>query len=258
MITRTRLSLAVVASAALALSACSLTGGDQADQPATPSVAVSTPKAPSSDPTGQVSSSEPTSDDSSSDDASSDDSSSDDASSDEPSDEASSAAPTGDPNFKQTAPGTKLKFGQEAQVTHGSTTRKGNIIIKPTKVTKGSFADIAKIKGSEKYKDYTPHYVSITVTAGDDSAAALKYTGPNVAMKPFTPDLKGLGTVNVIGKFDKCETENFDKDPKKGESFETCIIVMAKTGEKVGGIAYAPAASDYSSVNGKPILWVQS
>ena len=245
MITRARLSLAVVASAALALSSCSLAGGDKAEEGPSTSVAVSTPAAPSSEPSDGATSTEPSDDASPSEEASDD---SDD----------SSTAPTGDPNFKQTAPGTKLTFGQEAQVTHGSTSRKGNITIKPTKVTKGSFADLSDIKGSEKYADYTPYYVAITVTAADDSAAALEYSGPNAVMKPFTPELIGLTTVNVMGKFDKCETENFEKAPKKGDSFETCIITMVKTGETFGGIAYAPAGTDYSSVNGKPIFWMQS
>ncbi|MGJ6979613.1 hypothetical protein ACSDQ9_03655 [Aestuariimicrobium soli] len=243
-----RVAAGVVAVSTLALSSCSLIGGTQQGAEGTPSVAVTTPQQPteessSSEPSDEATSSEPT----------------DEATSAEPSDEASSSEPTSSQptgTFKQTAPGTKLKFGQEAMVTYGtSEERRGNIIIKPTSITKGSFADLAKIKNSEKYKDYTPYYIKVTVTAADDSAAKLKYSGPGVVMKPFTPKVTGLGTLTIIGRFDKCENESFEGSPKAGDSYETCIIAMAKAGESAAGIAYAPAGGAYSSINGKPIFW---
>ncbi|WP_157074901.1 hypothetical protein [Janibacter limosus] len=149
------------------------------------------------------------------------------------------AAPAG-----LTDPGTELAIGKPATIPQGDDG--ATVTVTVTEITKGSSADLAKLKDADKYKDYTPVYVQYKMT-GTDSSTEL---GGDILddVDPILADGRKASTLILIGTspFKKCDRNSIPKDFGPGDTETTCQVAMVASGQEVTGAQYAPYEGDYS------------
>lgn len=174
------------------------------------------------------------------DDADSDDDSTDDDSDDQGSD-------------SLTAPGTELKVGDTATIPQGD--EGGSVKVTVSKITKGSFSDLAHLEDADEYKDYTPVYVEYTIT-GTANSGSLEYKMLD-GFRPVLSDGRRAGSLVIVGtqSFDKCDANSIPKGFGEGDTVTDCDIAMLASGQELGGAEFAPYDGEYSDA-GK-VVWKQ-
>lgn len=149
------------------------------------------------------------------------------------------AAPAG-----LTDPGTELAIGKSATIPQGDDG--ATVTVTVTEITKGSSADLSKLKDADKYKDYTPVYVQYEM-AGTDSSSEL---GGDILddVDPILADGRKASTLILIGTspFKQCDRNSIPKDFGPGDTETTCQVAMVASGQEVAGAQYAPYEGDYS------------
>lgn len=241
MTTRRMRAASLLAVAALGLSAC----GGSDDETTTEETSSSSEASQADESAAEGEDAE--AEDTESDDAESDDAESDDAAdADESGDDAAASE-------ELTEPGTELKVGDTGTVPQGDDG--SAITLTVAKITKGSAADLEKLKDADKYKDYTPVYVEYTMT-GTDSSSEL---GGDILddVDPITSDGAKAQTLVIIGTspFEKCDANSIPDDFGPGDTETTCQVAMLSAGQEVGGAQYAPYDGDYAD-DGK-VVWKQ-
>lgn len=220
--TSRRMSAAgLLAVAALALTACGGSDGDTTTTSTTSSAtSESTQSETSSDEATETEETEPTE---SEDDAEGED----------------GAAPAG-----LSEPGTELAVGDTATIPQGDDG--ATIGLKVTEITKGSSADLSKLKDADKYKDYTPVYVQYEMS-GTDSSSEL---GGDILddVDPILADGRKASTLILIGTspFEKCDSNSIPDDFGPGDTETTCQVAMVSSGQEVSGAQYSPYEGDYA------------
>lgn len=250
--TRTRSAGAVAALAALALglSACTITVDTKKD-PAPVESSSSTPsQTPEETPSTESSPS--------------------DTPSETPSETSAAPAadPKGGPSVEQMTPaGTNLKIGQTGKI-FVQTGKPGKdyydkqlFDVKVTSIEKGSFADLAGLKNSDKYKGYVPYYIHSEVTL-KQTLNPIK-TSVSWTHTSFKGTLAGgspAGSLIIFGGFDKCP---YSKSFRAiGDTQVDCQIALAPTGTAVTGVSYTGNSSNYLSYDlnpyrDKPLVWTK-
>lgn len=154
----------------------------------------------------------------------------------------SAAAPAGESAAAEyTKQGTKLKIGEKATVPIKSQKNTGAIGVTVTGIDKGVEADLAPLKLGDRAKGMTPYYIQVKVT--NESGTDLSYSSLGLMNGLLADGTKGPH-VTVIGKFEKCDSENADKTfTTKGASYTSCVLALAPAGAEVKGASYS--ASTY-------------
>lgn len=141
-------------------------------------------------------------------------------------------------------PGTELSVGDPATIPQGDDG--ATIGVKVTEITKGSSADLSKLKDADKYKDYTPVYVQYELS-GTDSSSEL---GGDILddVDPILADGRKASTLVIIGTspFKKCDSNSIPKDFSPGDTETTCQVAMVSSGQEVSGAQYSPYEGDYA------------
>lgn len=192
-------------------------------------------------------------DDSTDDDNGGDDST-DDSNTDDDSTDVSEESDSGDQGSESlTAPGTELKVGDTATIPQGK--EGGTVTVTVSKITKGTFSDLAHLKDADEYKDYTPVYVEYTIK-GTANSNSLEYKMLD-GFRPVLTDGRRAGSLVIIGsqKFDKCDPNSFPKGFGEGDTVTDCDIAMLADGQELGGAEFAPYEGDYAD-DGK-VVWKQ-
>lgn len=148
-----------------------------------------------------------------------------------------------------TAPGTQLKVGDKATVPQGD--EGGTVQVTVSKITEGSFADLAHLEDADEYAGYTPYYVEYTIT-GTDSSSVLEYSLLD-DVHPITSDGNRAGSLVVLGTFDKCDPNSFPKGFGPGDTVTDCDIAMLSEGQELGGAMFQQFEGDYTDAN--RIVW---
>ena len=217
----------LMAVAALALTACG--GSDDTTTTSTTSSATSesTQSDTSSDDATETEETEPT------------ESESEDAESEDDAEGEDGAAPAG-----LAEPGTELSVGDTATIPQGDDG--ATIGLKVTEITKGSSADLSKLKDADKYKEYTPVYVQYEMS-GTDSSSEL---GGDILddVDPILADGRKASTLILIGTspFEKCDSNSIPDDFGPGDTETTCQVAMVSSGQEVSGAQYSPYEGDYA------------
>lgn len=143
-----------------------------------------------------------------------------------------------------TDPGTELAIGETATLPQGE--GGATVTVAVTKVTKGSSADLAKLKDASKYAEYTPVYVQYEMT-GTDSSNEL---GGDLLddVDPILADGSKASTLAIIGTspFKKCDRNSIPEDFGPGDTETTCQVAMVRSGQEVTGAQFAPYEGDYA------------
>ena len=154
-------------------------------------------------------------------------------------DEGADAAPAG-----LSEPGTELSVGDTATIPQGDDG--ATIGLKVTEITKGSSADLSKLKDADKYKEYTPVYVQYEMS-GTDSSSEL---GGDILddVDPILADGRKASTLILIGTspFEKCDSNSIPDDFGPGDTETTCQVAMVSSGQEVSGAQYSPYEGDYA------------
>ena len=158
--------------------------------------------------------------------------------------EGSETSPDADAPAELTAPGTELAIGKTATIPQGD--EGGNVTVTVTKITKGSSADLSKLKDADKYQGFTPVYVQYEMT-GTDSSADL---GGDVLedVDPILTDGRKASTLIIIGTspFAKCDANSIPKEFGPGDAETTCQVAMVTPDQEVAGAQFAPYEGDYA------------
>ena len=153
--------------------------------------------------------------------------------------EGADAAPAG-----LSEPGTELSVGDTATIPQGDDG--ATIGLKVTEITKGSSADLSKLKDADKYKEYTPVYVQYEMS-GTDSSSEL---GGDILddVDPILADGRKASTLILIGTspFEKCDSNSIPDDFGPGDTETTCQVAMVSSGQEVSGAQYSPYEGDYA------------
>ncbi|MBB1155605.1 hypothetical protein [Amycolatopsis dendrobii] len=154
----------------------------------------------------------------------------------------SAAAPAGESaSAEYTKQGTKLKIGEKAVVPFKSKNNTGAVGVTVTGIDKGVEADLAPLKLGDRAKGMTPYYIQVKVT--NETGTDFAYASLGLMNGLLADGTKGPH-VTVIGKFEKCDSENADKTfTTKGASFTSCVLALAPAGAEVKGASYS--ASTY-------------
>ncbi len=152
-----------------------------------------------------------------------------------------------------TAPGTELKVGDTATIPQGD--EGGTVSVTVSKITEGTFSDLAHLKDADEYKDYTPVYVEYTIT-GTANSSSLEYSMLD-GFRPVLTDGRRAGSLVIVGtqSFDKCDANSFPKGFGEGDTVTDCDIAMLASGQELGGAEFAPYDGEYSD-DGK-VVWKQ-
>lgn len=141
-------------------------------------------------------------------------------------------------------PGTELSVGDTATIPQGDDG--ATIGLKVTEITKGSSADLSKLKDADKYKEYTPVYVQYEMS-GTDSSSGL---GGDILddVDPILADGRKASTLILIGTspFEKCDSNSIPDDFGPGDTETTCQVAMVSSGQEVSGAQYSPYEGDYA------------
>lgn len=152
-----------------------------------------------------------------------------------------------------TAPGTTLKVGDTATIPQGD--EGGTVQVTVSKITEGSYADLANLKDADDYKDYTPVYVEYTIT-GTENSSVLEYSILD-DVDPITQDGNKAGSLVIFSgggqSFDKCDTNSFPKDFGPGQTVKDCDIAMLADGQELGGAMFQQFEGEYAEAN--KITW---
>ena len=159
----------------------------------------------------------------------------------------------GEGSTSLTSPGTTLKVGDQATIPQGD--EGGTVQVTVSKITEGSFADLANLKDADDYKDYTPVYVEYTIT-GTENSSVLEYSVLD-DVDPITSDGNKAGSLVVFSSggasFDKCDTESIPKDFGPGDTVKDCDIAMLAEGQELGGAMFQQFEGQYADAN--KIVW---
>ncbi|KRE35050.1 hypothetical protein ASG73_17055 [Janibacter sp. Soil728] len=225
--TSRRMSIAgLLTGAALALSACGGSGADTTTTDTSSTSTSSTSEASASESAGTTTSTTET-----------------------PTEESTASASDGDAEGGDapaglTDPGTELAIGKTATLPQGKDD--ATVTVAVTKITKGSSADLAKLKDASKYAEYTPVYVQYEMT-GTDSSSEL---GGDLLddVDPILANGSKASTLAIIGTspFTKCDRNSIPEDFAPGDTETTCQVAMVRSGQEVTGAQYAPYEGDYS------------
>lgn len=231
--TSRRMSAAgLLAVAALALTACGGSDEDTTTTSTTSSTSESTQSETSSDDATETEETEPA-------ETESEDEESDDTESEDDAEGDDDAAPAG-----LSEPGTELSVGDTATIPQGDDG--ATIGLKVTEITKGSSADLSKLKDADKYKEYTPVYVQYEMS-GTDSSSEL---GGDILddVDPILADGRKASTLILIGTspFEKCDSNSIPDDFGPGDTETTCQVAMVSSGQEVSGAQYSPYEGDYA------------
>ncbi|MFD2468457.1 hypothetical protein [Amycolatopsis silviterrae] len=136
-----------------------------------------------------------------------------------------------------TKQGTKLKIGEKAVVPFKSKSNTGALGVTVTGIDKGVEADLAPLKLGDRAKGMTPYYIQVKVT--NETGSDFAYASLGLMNGLLADGTKGPH-VTVIGKFEKCDSENADKTfTTKGASFTSCVLALAPSGAEVKGASYS-------------------
>ncbi|MBS4753471.1 hypothetical protein KG112_11720 [Nocardioides sp. zg-ZUI104] len=161
------------------------------------------------------------------------------------------AAPAGD----VTAPGTELAIGEPAVVPFTSgTDSSGTVEVTITEIKKGSADDLKPLNLGDRAAGLVPYYIQVNVK-GVSGSETLAHTSINESIEGALPDGSRAQTLSIIGTFEPCDNVSFPGEFADGTSYTTCVPYLAQESTEVSSARYAQRDSEYSSYDGKPVVW---
>jgi hypothetical protein len=135
-----------------------------------------------------------------------------------------------------TANGTKLKYGQTAQVgfSYGTGATTGPYALTVT-VKKGKISDLSNFDLDAQSKLGVPFYVTEVVKNGGKTAGKVTGWGGALTVKNAAGD--EIDSITLLGDFPTCEGNPPDS-LAPGKQFTECDVYVAPSGQSVASVAF--------------------
>ena len=163
-----------------------------------------------------------------------------------------------------TAPGTKLGFGQQANVgwvppsrysgAGGQEGYKLQVTVKS--IERGTLDDFKNIGLDDAQKRSTPYYVSVSVKALEDVDAGTD--DPDLSLDARDDRGQQQGSVTFIGEFPRCEDTHVPRSFTSGTSYDSCFAYLMPGNGSIDTVEWANGPSRPDEVTpyfSKPIVW---
>lgn len=141
------------------------------------------------------------------------------------------------------APGTKLTFGQTAELAFQSSTASGangptyRVGVTVQAPQQGTLADFKGVQLDASQKAGTPDYVQVKITNLGPGALDTSSSDPSVALQGVDDTGSLQDSITFIGDFPRCNDATPPAHWAVGQTFSTCLTFMVPGGiNKVGYI----------------------
>lgn len=151
-------------------------------------------------------------------------------------------------------PGSTLAIGEAANVPvaigHDGA---GTVQITVTGIEEGETQDLLDAE-VEDGAEYTPYYiqaeVEIRAQAGDGLGGLSVNTNLDGLIGSTT-----AGRLVSFSDFGPCAGRSARPGARVGDTFETCVVALAPTGDTVDGVQFSAYDSAYDTFDGQPVIW---
>lgn len=153
-----------------------------------------------------------------------------------------------------TNPGTTLAIGDPASVPVAiGDDGAGTVQITVRDIEQGETQDLLDAE-VEDGADYTPYYIQAEVKIRAEAGDGLDGLSVNTNLDGLIGDTTA-GRLVSFGDFGPCAGKSARLGAKVGDTFETCVVALAPTGDAVDGVQFSAYDSAYDTFDGKPLIW---
>lgn len=153
-----------------------------------------------------------------------------------------------------TNPGTTLAIGDPASVPVAiGDDGAGTVQITVSDIEMGETQDLLEAE-VEDGADYTPYYIQAEVKIRAEAGDGLGGLSVNTNLDGLIGTTTA-GRLVTFGDFGPCASKSAGPGAKVGDTFETCVVALAPTGDAVDGVQFSAYDSAYDTFDGKPVIW---
>lgn len=138
-----------------------------------------------------------------------------------------------------TAPGTKLAFGQQANLVWVPPAEelegggKGfKVRVTVDSIEEGTIDDFDGVDLETDEKNSTPYYMNVTVEALEEIPASVEDEA-DLELTAIDDRGQEQASITFFGEFSRCDDEAMPKPMKAGESFESCFAYLIAGGGSI-------------------------
>jgi hypothetical protein len=164
-----------------------------------------------------------------------------------------------------TAPGTKLEFGQQANLAWVPPSEfdieKGSqgyrLGVSVDAIEKGSISDFDEVELEGDEKESIPYYVKISIEAMEEVPASVE-DDADLEVKAIDDRGQEQASITFLGEFSRCNDAEMPKPMKAGESFESCMAYLMPGGGSIVEAEWddGPAtAGEVTPYFDEPVVW---
>lgn len=151
-------------------------------------------------------------------------------------------------------PGATLAIGDSANVPVAiGDDGAGTVKITVTGIETGETQDLLDAE-VEDGADYTPYYIQAEVEIRAQAGDGLGGLSVNTNLDGLIGSTTAGRLVSFSG-FGPCAGKSAGPGARVGDTFDTCVVALAPTGDTVDGVQFSAYDSAYDTFDGEPVVW---